>query len=115
MGLFSFFTKKEIPEKLKTVRLKPIPFNLGGTKAFPLFATAVRNKELQSKNPIKWIQHTQESEQTKLVGYIKDGIYKIVDIEINKVGTFYKVLPQEKEGTDGVWVAKEDIYEIDNN
>ena len=110
MGLFSFFSKKELPEELKSVRLIPTPF---GTKAFPFLATAMCNKDLQNKDPIKWLKHTDESEQTQLVWNLKDGLYKIIDIEINKVGTFYKVQPEDKEGEEGVWVAKNNILESD--
>jgi len=110
MGLFSLFSKKELSEELKAVRLKPTPF---GTKAFPLYATAVRNRDLKDKDPIKWMKHTEESEKTQLVGYLKDGVYKIIDIETNKVGTFYKVQPENGEGNNGSWVAKDDIWESD--
>ena len=108
MGLFSLFSKKALPEELASIRLKPTPF---GTRAFPLYATAVRNKDLQNKDPMKWMKHTEESERTKLVGYLKDGLYKIIEMEVNKVGTFYKVQPENQKGKDGLWVAKDDIWE----
>jgi hypothetical protein len=108
MGLFSFFSKKELPEELKLLRLKPTPF---GTKAFPLIATAITNKDLKDKDPIKWMKHTEESEKTQLVGYLKDAVYKIIDVETNRVGTFYKVQPENKDGKEGLRVAKDDIWE----
>jgi hypothetical protein len=107
MGLFSFFSKKELPEELKSVRLKPTPF---GTKAFPFVATAVRNKDLKNKDLIKWMKHTKESERTQLAGYLRDVVYKIIDVETNRVGIFYKVQPENEEGKDGLWVAKDDIW-----
>nr|WP_321401893.1 hypothetical protein [uncultured Desulfobacter sp.] len=108
MGLFSFFSKKELPEELRSLRLKPTSF---GTKAFPLVATAITNKDLKAKDPVKWMKHTQESEKTQLLGYLKDSVYKIIDVEINNVGTFYKVQPENKENKKGLWVDKDDIWE----
>ena len=108
MGLFSSRSKKALPEELTSIRLEPTP---SVTKAFPLLATAVVNKDLKNKNPMKWIKHTKQSERTNLVGYLKDGLYTIIEMEVNKVGTFYKVQPVNQKGKDGVWVAKDDIWE----
>jgi hypothetical protein len=108
MGLFSSFSKKALPEELTSIRLKPTPL---GTKAFPLYATAVRNKDLKNKDPMKWMKHTKESERTKLLGYLKDGLYKIIEMKVNKVGTFYKVQPENQKSEDGLWVEKNDIME----
>jgi len=108
MGLFSFFSKKTLPDELSSIRLEPHPF---GTRAFSLYATAFTNKDLQSKDPIKWMKHTGESERSKLVGYLEDGLYKIVEMKISNVGIFYKVQPENFEGRDGLWVAKDDISE----
>ena len=60
------------------------------------------------------MKHTDESERTKLVGYLKDGLYKIIDMEVNKAGTFYKVQPENQEDKEGWWVAKDDIWESDS-
>ncbi len=110
MGLFS--KKKDLPEELKAVRLKPKPY---GTRAFPLYVTAVTNKDLEKKDPIKWLKHIDRSEKTQLIGYLEDGLYKIIDMEeVSKVGIFYKVQPEDREDKEGVWVAKDDIWESDS-
>ncbi len=34
--------------------------------------------------------------------------------EVSKVGIFYKVQPEDREDKEGVWVAKDDIWESDS-
>lgn len=116
MGLFSGFTKplikRDLSEELKAIRLEPTAF---GTKVFHSYVNAVANKDYKVKDPIKWIKHTDRSERSGLCADLEDGVYKIIGIvETKKLGVFYEILPEDLEDQEGVWVSKDDIWELDS-
>jgi hypothetical protein len=112
MGLFDIFRQKPVPEYLINKRFKPFPGI--GTRASSNYATIFSNIDYKFKDPIKWMRHTERSEQSRLLFPLKDQEYRVVEVrDGGSLGEFYRVLVAAGGSSkSGVWVSAQDLVEV---